>query len=55
MSMCAGVLGEDAGNTRSLILATDLYKNTVVLLFLVTLFAPGYEAGILSIARLFTC
>ena len=36
MSERAGVLGEDTSTpARSLILATDLYKNTVVLLFLV--------------------
>jgi hypothetical protein len=41
MSERAGVLGEDTTGfspstpARSLILATDLYKNTVVLLFLV--------------------
>ena len=35
MSERAVVLGEDTIPARSLILATDLYKNTVVFLFLV--------------------
>jgi hypothetical protein len=46
---------EQCINRISASASTDLYKNTVVLLFLSTLFSPGYEAGLLYCLKLNIC